>query len=669
MAVSLGIKNSNTSQISFQHQAEVSQMYSSYLYELLTMGQASVLLGYEPNQENTNNSIVTTSCVAGGSATNGPEQYLSIIVEAIQNSDDILLSLRREQKRAKRRAPPLRRANKRFKRLIEHSESVVDIARAFLFLYPDDPEEATETISIPHNVGEEGFLDQKITIEKYLKRYTDAIERVNSTSHQTTFTASILALVLTLLAFVMLLATLLVLARAQYLASKLREEEFRQRFEREILDHRFGNRIRMARLFLDDRNFNQLSAILSTWELEVRVRQNKKNELPMNPISPAKLFAPAFNFPHTIECYADLMTPLVFFDRNGERVPFAIIQVVFLSDIASNICKHGGSKAWISIEPHAILITNKIIENPNLPPSNKVGLRALQELGEQYAMPTTFQKGKENFSVTIVVDSRVASEEEMMTSISDVSSPTPYPSLELGEKEEKNRADTEKCDDWKMSPDAPTTDVSLQYQMFLIEDSRAIAVLTARQFNHLGVQLHTIVSPSEVYNLAGTIAENYHRHRKPIVCIFDENLFSLNDNFDIITETGTRLRQRLLLHPMMQNLHDNGKLLFVSCSASTIEDDSTIICSLSKSVHPKKQVGILCEALDRRFPSGDDNSCHFHRDWLERQKERTSNSKYYRIERKESEDSVDDPPSTTRRNGKVHVSALSDIVEVTVQCS
>ena len=151
---------------------------------------------------------------------------------------------------------------------------------------------------------------------------------------------------------------------------------------------------------------------METWELEVDVRQANLDNLPTNPISLTHLFeTSAFNGIHynltTKNIDEDSINfsanePLYFYDNRNNRVPYAILQIAFLADCASNVLKHGGGRAEITVTKRHLSIRNKIVNDPNAKTSNKTGLKALQDLGNKYNMPIHFEDKKDDFFSVII---------------------------------------------------------------------------------------------------------------------------------------------------------------------------------------------------------------------------------------------------------------------------
>ena len=347
-------------------------------------------------------------------------------------------------------------------------------------------------------------------------------------------------------------------------ADRHRLESEHQRFQQEVLDHRFGNCIRMARLFLEMHNLEDLETILSNWELEVYVRQQKLSSLPADPISAKDLFRTPFNFHHTVECFAGAETPLLFYNDAGAHVPYAILQVAFLTDCASNIVKHGGAAATAVVHPDKIQVSNKIVSNRNLMPSNKMGLRALTQLGVKYGIPVDSHAENKLFTLTLHVKSKA-----------------------------KQRNSSETCSSFSSDDDTTKAPDCLY---FLIEDSKTLATLTQKQYKRYGLDVLNIVEPEEVWSIEAIIMKHYNQKNKPIVCICDENIFSLDDHYAVVPETGTQLRQKLLASPKIKDLYDQHQLVFISCSASVVQDP-TVILVVTKAMPPKHQVNIIRKAL------------------------------------------------------------------------
>ena len=142
-----------------------------------------------------------------------------------------------------------------------------------------------------------------------------------------------------------------------------------------------------------------------------------------------------------------------------------------------------------------------------------------------------------------------------------------------------------------------------KFTYVLIEDSATIATLTKKHFKKLGIDLILVVQPNEVYNLEAVLREHYNKSLKDIVCICDENFFSLDDNFTVIPEKGTNLRRRLLAErPAIRSLFDNKHLLFLACSASVV-CDANVQGVVGKSLPPKKQVNIIWNIASDYFAS------------------------------------------------------------------
>ena len=361
-------------------------------------------------------------------------------------------------------------------------------------------------------------------------------------------------------------------------SSRLRRKSDHFEFERQVLDHRFGNSIRMARLLLDEKKYGPFESMLASWELEVNVRQQRLDHLPLDPIPPTRLFSTTFTFPHTITSYAGNDRPLYFYNARKERVPYAILQVAFFTDCASNIVKHGGAKAAVRILPDAIVIENAKVANPNLPASNKVGLRALDELGFKYGIPLRFSESETHFTVTLYVRSTLDDRPSSSESESETAA-----------------AATEASSEEKTSPQSIRT----EYEYFLVEDSAATAKLTQQQYKKHGIDLRLIVEAHAVANIEAILMEAYYTHDKPLVVLFDENFLTLNSDFRIVTETGTNLRRKLTELQSTKHLLDKKQLFFFSCSASSVDvlDDPSLTAELGKAVNPTQQIGLLFNKL------------------------------------------------------------------------
>jgi len=57
-----------------------------------------------------------------------------------------------------------------------------------------------------------------------------------------------------------------------------------------------------------------------------------------------------------------------------------------------------------------------------------------------------------------------------------------------------------------------------------------------------------------------------------VVVIFDENIYTLSPLLERISYTGTELREVLVKVPVLQDALDDGSLVFVANSTSTVQD-------------------------------------------------------------------------------------------------
>uniref|UniRef100_A0A7S3K2E6 Uncharacterized protein n=1 Tax=Aureoumbra lagunensis TaxID=44058 RepID=A0A7S3K2E6_9STRA len=346
-------------------------------------------------------------------------------------------------------------------------------------------------------------------------------------------------------------------------SDRLRADMQSRHFLHEIMNHRFGNRIREARLLFEAKAYEEMERILQCWEYETDIRMGQLQNLPRDGISAKDLFAQVFTFYHSIECFCDDTTPLHFYDSNNEQVSYPILQVAFLQDIASNILRHGGAFARIILYKDRIEIINSIINRSGTRASNHIGLNALLDQSQSFHIPFTFHKNESEFKNILTVRLEPV----------------------IGDSQSNEESTTQDNFDY-------TT-----FSWFLVEDSRTIAELTAKQYRKLGVDLVPLAGASDVFALEGILVEASKKSGKPLVVIFDENIFTLSSNLDIIPETGTNVRRRLLQNSVCAALHAKKMLFFASCSASEIRNDSTLICKLGKSTPPRRQLVRLRETL------------------------------------------------------------------------
>lgn len=352
---------------------------------------------------------------------------------------------------------------------------------------------------------------------------------------------------------------------AQLESSRLVSEAERRRFQRNILDHRFGNRVRQARLHFEEKQFGELEAIIKAWEYESDIRQGNYSNLPTTAIKPKTLFDEVFSFHYTMDCFCESELPLLFFDSLGKQIAYPIIQVAILQDVASNVMKHGGARAHVVVCGHKIVVANCIIKNPSLPQSNSIGLKALENQAAAFNLQIAFEADSGEFRTILQVSC-----------------------------EPKSVPET------RMVEPIPIGNSWTQYNQFTwlyVEDSQTTALLTAKQYKKVGINLKTLIQASDVSGLENIVAEMWHCTGKSVVVILDENIFTINEDYNIAPETGTNVRRRFLSTPASKKLIDDGHVYFVSCSASVVTDDENLICKIGKSVPPRQQIPLIWKAL------------------------------------------------------------------------
>lgn len=319
----------------------------------------------------------------------------------------------------------------------------------------------------------------------------------------------------------------------------------------------------MNRLLLENKEYDQLHSNLDSWQFELDIRRKQYDNLPQGPVSARELVRNEFPFSHTIDCFCSPDEPLYFRDLDGKKVPFPILQVSFLQDIASNVEKYGGSRAQVVVSKAAIAVSNTVVGNPKIAGSTNTGLKALKAMGDEFRMPFTVMRDSTTFTASIQVScSRAAA-----STPGDVGGPDP-------------------------DADPPCND---RFTWILVEDSKVLCELTVRQFERNNIELHAVSRPSDVFNLAAIIHDAWATTQRPVIVIFDENVFSLDDTLETVPETGTNIRHRLLAHPRLHDLVSKKYLFFASVSASVVTDD-VVLCTLSKSMAPKALIQHISRA-------------------------------------------------------------------------
>lgn len=344
--------------------------------------------------------------------------------------------------------------------------------------------------------------------------------------------------------------------------------------EAEILNHRFGNKIRVNRLLLETGQYEQLGKNFDSWTWEVEIRRGHFHNLPMAPTSAHDLFAAEFSFPHSLSCFCGNTQPLNFRNCRGDLLSYAVIQHCFLQDIASNIIKYGGGRADANVQKNAIVISNDIIQSDTaLPVSRQTGLTALSRIGNIAGAPVTFEKSQKRFTICI------ACHVEEAPSPLEHSLDKRAATMPVGNKE---------------------AIVPSDFHWILLDDSDMICKLAAAKFNQLrGIKLATLCKPSDVLNLVSIVLETANLQTKPIILIMDENVVTLNAAFRCVAETSTNLRLKLRNDPRVLALIESNRLHLISASAAEV-NDNTVVCKLGKAMSTEKQISTILDALQSR---------------------------------------------------------------------
>mmetsp|Transcript_14278 Transcript_14278/g.17745 ORF Transcript_14278/g.17745 Transcript_14278/m.17745 type:complete len:209 (-) Transcript_14278:1702-2328(-) len=111
-------------------------------------------------------------------------------------------------------------------------------------------------------------------------------------------------------------------------------------------------------------------------------------------------------------------------------------------------------------------------------------------------------------------------------------------------------------------------------KLIYVEDQPTLAKMF-KKFAESSFYFHsvqTVVSPQEIrYSLCSTLLDALLDFDK-VICVFDENLYTLNEKERRVHITGTQLRSQLFTIPALRVAYDYGSLVLVGYSTAKVKD-------------------------------------------------------------------------------------------------
>lgn len=318
----------------------------------------------------------------------------------------------------------------------------------------------------------------------------------------------------------------------------------RKDFERDVIDHRYGNYIRECQLLLEAGLYDRLHSSLEVIADEIDVRRGKS--LPNEPVDLDTLLRPCVQSLR----YDPTSLPhhkFVFKTATGVVVPYKVLQVKILLDCLSNAIKHGDGFVAIRRTPDTLELSNRVCAEQSKTArrsSSRTGLRALRAECRALDLAIDFREEASVFYATIGVVT-----EEAGPSVDDAESTGSVDPRRL------QVADL----DWIIIDDQPTI----------------CALWSKHMAKNYGVDIKVVCSPAEVANAPAVLWETLGRSAgvATLVCIMDEYLHELTpDTFEVRPCTGATLRDRIFAQPKLREALDAGRIHLVGASSTDLHD-------------------------------------------------------------------------------------------------
>lgn len=362
----------------------------------------------------------------------------------------------------------------------------------------------------------------------------------------------------------------------------------RDRINRDIIDHRFGNLLRIAQLELETGNVEGAVKLLGILTTEVDIRRGLVAKVPFVPLSIAELIQPlASSLTLTFE--GDATTQLEYSALDGSsKIQGQVLQVRLFMDVVSNAVKHSDGALSVDVRRDAqtdnrsAVPTTMIFSNNRSRKLSRIsldslrtGLGALQSEAKEIGVSIDFDQGDASFTVCV----------HLLSLLPEIDATGPL-----------------------KSPHKPTNDKLLataaDYAWCIVDDSATIASLFKKHMEKAyGVSPTCFVTPADVGCLQPGIWQALQAKRPEqhgLIVLMDENLFELDQEFEIVQVTGTELRRRLLTRPKLRAAHDTRTVIFVSASSNEVDDPSCLV-NVGKAGTTARMVAKVMTALQSKL--------------------------------------------------------------------
>ena len=357
--------------------------------------------------------------------------------------------------------------------------------------------------------------------------------------------------------------------------------------ERDAMDHRFGNRLRLLSLELQNQApYDVLLQHFEQFRHEISIRRNHLADLPsLVPVYVDEWMKAEFIGIDLVFTYHDGIANNVpvFFEtiEVSEKLHPIVLQVMILQDLASNASKHSTGTVYVHVYRKGLQFFNDCHQHTPTDTSDRqrkrIGLSALLSATRELKISLTMGL-RDNGTFSTTLGMRITPTQP--TQSADV--PAPF-------QNERDRG----------GEMASSHDTPRDYTWMLVDDDALICKLFTRiMANTFDVSPVVLQRPGEVTSFLPRVCDALENldGTKGLIILIDENLIELDTQYHRHPVTGTVLRDRFFAVPHFARSVAAQRTFLVSASASHVDDDRINI-QLGKGQSVKHEIDIIMRAI------------------------------------------------------------------------